>query len=66
MKGRISMVTLAGFITTFILIGILFVGSVGINMVLNSKQAKKHEAQVRRPKQPHLHDIIFAQYNQIN
>ncbi len=66
MKGRIPMVTMATFITTFIVIGIIFVGSVGINMVLNSGRVKKHNVQVRRPKQPHLHDIIFAQYKQIN
>jgi len=57
---------MAAFIITFILIGIIFVGSVGINMVLNSSRVKKHDVQARRPKQPHLHDVIFAQYNQVN
>ncbi len=60
------MVTMAAFITTFILIGMIFVGSVGINMILNSNRSKKHNMQARHPKQPHLHDIIFAQYNQVN
>jgi hypothetical protein len=60
------MVTMATFITTFILIGMIFVGSVGLNVVLNSSRAKKHDVQARRPKQPHLHDVIFAQYNQVN
>jgi hypothetical protein len=60
------MVTMAAFITTFILIGMIFVGSVGINMVLNRNRVKKHDVQACRPKQPHLHDIIFAPYNQVN
>jgi hypothetical protein len=60
------MVTMATFITAFILIGMIFVGSVGINMVINSNRVKKQDGQARRPKQPHLHDIIFAQYNQVN
>lgn len=60
------MVTMAAFITTFILIGMIFVGSVGINMALNRSRAKKHDVQTCRPKQPHLHDIIFAPSNQAN
>jgi hypothetical protein len=60
------MVTMAAFIAIFILIGMIFVGSVGINMVINSNRVKKHDVQARRPKQPHLHDIIFAPSNQVN
>jgi hypothetical protein len=60
------MVTMTAFITTFILIGMIFVGSVGINMLLNCSRTKKRDVQARRPKQPHLHDIIFAPSNQIN
>jgi hypothetical protein len=60
------MVTMTAFITTFILIGIIFVGSVGINILLNHSRAKKHDVQARRPRQPHLHDIIFAPSNQVN
>jgi hypothetical protein len=55
------MVTMAMFIITFMIIGMIFVGSVGINMLLNSSQIKRQDIRVRRPKQPHLHDIIFAQ-----
>ncbi len=60
------MVTMAAFITTFIFIGMIFLGSVGINIVLNRSRVKKHDMQVRRPKQPHLHDVIFAQSNQVS
>lgn len=55
------MVTMFTFITAYIIIGMIIVSGISVNMVINNGRIKKRDVQVRRPKQPHLHDIIFAQ-----
>ena len=57
------MVSMITFIATFLIIGMIFVGSTGVNLVLNSRRIKKHSVQADRPKQLHLHDVIFARHN---
>jgi hypothetical protein len=54
------MITMTAFIAIAILLIIIFLGGTGFNMLLNRGQIKKYGVQARRPKQPHLHDIIFV------
>ena len=57
------MVTMVAFITTFLIMGMIIAGGIGINIAIYSSRIKRHGTQARRPKQPHLHEIIFAQYS---
>jgi hypothetical protein len=57
------MITMVSFITAFIIMSMIIAGGIGLNMALYSHRLKKYNVQVRQPKQPHLHDIIFARYN---